>query len=297
MIVSMATTNLFAPPGLQGRRLHLQRQGRAPVRHRQDDGGDRSRRRTRCAGLRLLGRPRRRRGDGAKPPSATPWTGIREAINFLCRLRRRPGLRDALRARAEAERAARRHLPADGRPCPGVHRHPRSSGDGRRQPRSRPRDDVGPVVLPRRRPGAVARQALPHRSQRPEDRPLRPGPALRLGRAQGRLLPRRSCSRSPAMPAPRHFDAHAYRGEDAEGVWDFAAGCMRTYLLLKEKARPVRRRSRDPGRAWPRRPCPELAQPTVGQYSKADAPTQSRPPATPWPWPIAAITTSASISW
>jgi xylose isomerase len=27
---------------------------------------------------------------------------------------------------------------------------------------------------------------------------------------------------------PRHFDAHAYRTENPEGVWDFAAGCMRT---------------------------------------------------------------------
>jgi xylose isomerase len=36
---------------------------------------------------------------------------------------------------------------------------------------------------------------------------------------------------------PRHFDAHAYRTEDEEGVWDFARGCMRTYLALKEKAR------------------------------------------------------------
>jgi len=36
---------------------------------------------------------------------------------------------------------------------------------------------------------------------------------------------------------PRHFDAHAYRTEDQEGVWDFARGCMRTYLLLKAKAR------------------------------------------------------------
>jgi xylose isomerase len=35
---------------------------------------------------------------------------------------------------------------------------------------------------------------------------------------------------------PRHFDAHAYRTEDQEGVWDFARGCMRTYLVLKEKA-------------------------------------------------------------
>ncbi|MDE2126878.1 MAG: xylose isomerase [Armatimonadetes bacterium] len=37
----------------------------------------------------------------------------------------------------------------------------------------------------------------------------------------------------------RHFDAHAYRTEDQEGVWDFAAGCMRTYLILKEKARQM----------------------------------------------------------
>ena len=34
----------------------------------------------------------------------------------------------------------------------------------------------------------------------------------------------------------RHFDAHAYRTEDYEGVKDFALGCMRTYLILKEKA-------------------------------------------------------------
>jgi xylose isomerase len=35
---------------------------------------------------------------------------------------------------------------------------------------------------------------------------------------------------------PRHFDAHAYRSEDSEGVKDFARGCMRTYLILKDKA-------------------------------------------------------------
>src|SRR3954447_3352516 len=35
---------------------------------------------------------------------------------------------------------------------------------------------------------------------------------------------------------PRHFDAHAYRSEDPDGVWDFAAGCMRTYTALAERA-------------------------------------------------------------
>jgi xylose isomerase len=36
---------------------------------------------------------------------------------------------------------------------------------------------------------------------------------------------------------PRHFDAHAYRTEDYAGVLDFARGCMRTYLILRERAR------------------------------------------------------------
>src|SRR3954468_17957559 len=37
----------------------------------------------------------------------------------------------------------------------------------------------------------------------------------------------------------RHFDAHAYRTEDVKGVWEFARGCMQTYLILKEKAREL----------------------------------------------------------
>jgi xylose isomerase len=34
----------------------------------------------------------------------------------------------------------------------------------------------------------------------------------------------------------KHFDAHALRTEDEAGVWEFAKGCMRTYLILQEKA-------------------------------------------------------------
>lgn len=36
---------------------------------------------------------------------------------------------------------------------------------------------------------------------------------------------------------PLHFDAHAYRTEDLDGVREFAKGCMRSYLILKEKVR------------------------------------------------------------
>jgi len=41
-------------------------------------------------------------------------------------------------------------------------------------------------------------------------------------------------------PGMRHFDAHAYRTESADGVWEFARGCMRTYLMLREKAERFR---------------------------------------------------------
>lgn len=35
---------------------------------------------------------------------------------------------------------------------------------------------------------------------------------------------------------PRHFDAHAFRQSDFEDVKEFARGCMRTYMILKDKA-------------------------------------------------------------
>ncbi|MGD0019713.1 MAG: xylose isomerase [Candidatus Limnocylindrales bacterium] len=69
---------------------------------------------------------------------------------------------------------------------------------------------------------------------------------------------------------PRHFDAHAYRVEDAAGVWDFAAGCMRTYLILADKAR---RFDRDPEiqAALAEAGAPDLARPTVASYTRAKA--------------------------
>ena len=42
---------------------------------------------------------------------------------------------------------------------------------------------------------------------------------------------------SSGWPGMRHFDAHPYRTEDPDGVWDFARGCMRSYLILADKAR------------------------------------------------------------
>ena len=66
---------------------------------------------------------------------------------------------------------------------------------------------------------------------------------------------------------PRHFDAHAYRTEDFEGVRDFARGCMRTYLILAERAKQWRDDTRV------KTLMAELVQdrgaPAIGKYSAA----------------------------
>jgi xylose isomerase len=36
---------------------------------------------------------------------------------------------------------------------------------------------------------------------------------------------------------PLAFDAHSYRNENPDGVWDFVRGCMTTYTALSERAR------------------------------------------------------------
>jgi len=59
----------------------------------------------------------------------------------------------------------------------------------------------------------------------------------------------------------RHFDAHAYRTEDPEGVWDFARGCMRTYLILADKARRYREDS-SIEEAMAKAMVPSLSEPT-----------------------------------
>ena len=62
---------------------------------------------------------------------------------------------------------------------------------------------------------------------------------------------------------PLHFDAHAYRNEDADGVWDFARGCIRTYEALAERARKFDALP-EVQEALAAASAPELAEPTVG---------------------------------
>ena len=66
----------------------------------------------------------------------------------------------------------------------------------------------------------------------------------------------------PAYDGPRHFDYKPLRTEDLDGVWVSAAANMRTYLLLRERARAFRA---DPAvqEALAASRVPELAVPTL----------------------------------
>ena len=63
---------------------------------------------------------------------------------------------------------------------------------------------------------------------------------------------------------PRHFDFKPPRTEDMDGVWASAAGCMRNYLILRDKARAFRA---DPEvqEALAAARVPELGQPTLAE--------------------------------
>jgi xylose isomerase len=66
----------------------------------------------------------------------------------------------------------------------------------------------------------------------------------------------------PVYTGPRHFDFKPPRTEDVSGVWASAAGCMRTYLLLKERAEAFRADPRV-AEALAASRVPELARPTL----------------------------------
>ncbi len=67
---------------------------------------------------------------------------------------------------------------------------------------------------------------------------------------------------SAGYDGPRHFDFKPPRTEDAEGVWASAAGCMRNYLILRERAAAFRADPRVQEALEAAR-VPELATPTL----------------------------------
>ena len=130
-------------------------------------------------------------------------------------------------------------LPTVGHALAFIHEldHPEMVGA---QPRVRARDDVGPVRSTTRVAQALWADKLFHidlNGQVPGkyDQDFRFGSeGIRDAFYLVKLL------EDAEWDGMRHFDAHAYRTESVEGVWEFAQGCMRTYLILKEKVAAVR---------------------------------------------------------
>ena len=129
--------------------------------------------------------------DAAKDP-IDAIKRFREAIDFLCEYARdqRYDFRFALEAKPNEPRGDI-YFPTTAAYL-GVHPDARPSGDGRRQPGGRARAHGRPQLLPCRRAGARGGQAVPHRSERPEAGPVRPGFAVRLRVNQGAVLPRQA---------------------------------------------------------------------------------------------------------
>jgi xylose isomerase len=72
-------------------------------------------------------------------------------------------------------------------------------------------------------------------------------------------------------PGMRHFDSHAYRTEDIQGVKDFARGSMRSYLILKETAKRWNEDKEIQALVQELHNVPTDGLPTVDGYSKATA--------------------------
>ena len=145
-----------------------------------------------------------------------------------------------------------------------------------------------------RRPGAVGRQALPHRPQRASG-----SAATTRTSASARRTSRRpscSCARSKraGYAGPRAFDAHAYRNENAEGVWDFADG-LHAHLPGARRAGAALRRLPEVQEAL------EAASARRTRRARASRrptrPSSSRPRRrASTGWPSAATSTSGSTS-
>ena len=94
---------------------------------------------------------------------------------------------------------------------------------------------------------------------------------------------------------PRHFDAHPYRNENEEGVWDFARGCIRTYTAAGGEGPPLRLSCPRCRRRWRRPRRRSWARPRPRAWAM---PMRSRPrPASSMPWRSAGTTTRRWISW
>ena len=236
------------PPRVQGRRVHQQRPRGAAVRAAQGAAQRRPGRRPRRETFVLWGGREGGEYDAAKDIRAA-LDRYREAMDLLCGFVS-TGLRPAVRHRAQAERAARRHPAADRGARAGVHREAGAPGHRRGEPGGRARADVQPQHGARRGPGAVARGSSSTSTSTASTAPS----STRTSCSDTATCSTRSrwstCSRRPgvAYEGPRHFDYKPSRTEDIEACGPRPPRiCACTCC-----SRSARRRS-GPTRRWPRR--------------------------------------------
>ena len=250
LVVPMMTTNLFTHPVFKDGGFTSNDRVRPPLRPAQDPAQPRPGRRARRVDLRVLGRPRGRRGRPGQghPRRARPLPrGHRPAR----RLRQGAGLRHPLRDRAQAQRAARRHPAAHRRARAGVHRRARARRHRRPQPGGRPRADGRAELHRRDRAGAVGRQALPHRPQRPARDQVRPGPRVRPRRPAQRVL----AGRPAGEPAATRARGTSTTSRCAPRT-STACGSRPPRTCAPTCCSRSGRRRSGPTRRWPRRSPP-----------------------------------------
>ena len=234
MRVSMATTNLFSHPVVQGGRVHGQRPRVRRYALRKtidaiDLGAELGAETYVCWGGREGAEV-----DSAKDPIAA-LDRYREAVDFICEYIRDRGypMRIALEPKPNEPRADL-YLPTVGHMLAfiGGLRHPDMVG---LNPELAHETMVGlsfvHAVAQALWAGKLFHIDLNAQKVGRFDQDLRFGSEDIKGAFHlVRLL------QNGGYTGPRHFDAHAYRTEDPEGVWDFALGCMRTYKMLEAAA-------------------------------------------------------------
>ncbi len=123
---------------LSRRRVHGERRARPRLRGAEDDAGHGHRRRARREDLRALGRTRGHR-NRRLPPARRRREAAARSHQLSLRVLHRPEVRLPVRARGQAERAARRHLHGDHGRVPRSDPDARASGPRGRQSRGRAR--------------------------------------------------------------------------------------------------------------------------------------------------------------
>ena len=201
----------------------------------------------------MLGRPggrRERRGQG---PQGRATTASRRRSTRSASTCWTAATTCASRwSRSRTSRAATSSCPRSGHALAFIEQ-PGAPRDGRGQPGDRARADGRAQLHARHRPGAVGRQALPHRPERAARHQVRPGPPLRRRRPAAARSPPSTCWRAPAAPGrstpDRGTSTSSRRGPRT------SPGCgsrRRAACAPISCSRSGSRRS-GPTRRWPRR--------------------------------------------